>query len=53
MKSDSAEAREQVRERREERPLAGKPAPRGPMTSAPAAGGSNAFADALKGKFGR
>jgi uncharacterized protein len=53
MKSDSAEAREQVRERREERAPAGKPAPRGPMTSAPAAGGSNAFADALKGKFGR
>jgi protein Tex len=53
MKSDSAEAREQVRERRDERGPAGKPAPRGPMTATPAAGGGNAFADALKGKFGR
>ncbi len=56
MKSDSSEAREQVRERREDRgpaPKGGKPAPRGPMSSAPASGGGNAFADALKGKFGR
>lgn len=53
MKSDSGEAREQLRERREERAPAGKPAPRGPMSATPAAGGGNAFADALKGKFGR
>jgi protein Tex len=55
MKADSSEAREQARERREDRgPVAkgGKPAPR-LMTSAPTAGGNTAFGDALKGKFGR
>ncbi len=48
MKSGSADAREAVRER-------GAPPPkpvRGP-TSAGSEGGGNAFADALKGKFGR
>jgi uncharacterized protein len=29
------------------------PAPKGPMQAAPKAQGGNAFADALKGKFGR
>lgn len=57
MKSDSSEAREQSRERREDRgpaPQKGN-APRGPMAAAPktSGGGGNAFADALKGKFGR
>ncbi len=52
MKSQSGEAREAVRERGP----AGKPAPRGgPMQAVPKAepGAGNAFADALKGKFGR
>jgi uncharacterized protein len=53
MKSGSAEAREAVRERGA--PPA-KPV-RGPMNAGPQAGatqgGGNAFADALKGKFGR
>ncbi len=53
MKSGSADAREAVRERGE--PPA-KPV-RGPMAAGPQAGatqtGGNAFADALKGKFGR
>ncbi|TAG30918.1 MAG: RNA-binding transcriptional accessory protein [Rhodobacterales bacterium] len=53
MKSGSAEAREAVRERGA--PPA-KPV-RGPINAAPqgggAQGGGNAFADALKGKFGR
>jgi uncharacterized protein len=55
MKSDSSEAREQVRERREAQPSAkgAKPAPRAPMSAAPSAGGSTAFADALKDKFRR
>jgi protein Tex len=48
MKSGSAEAREAVRERG---PGPQKPA-RGPMQSGPQ-GEGNAFADALKGKFGR
>lgn len=50
MKSDSGEAREQVRERQQDRapqPPRGKPLP----TSAGSSGGSSAFADALKGKF--
>ncbi|MEO5615116.1 MAG: S1 RNA-binding domain-containing protein, partial [Cypionkella sp.] len=50
MKSDSGEAREQVRERQQDRtpqPQRGKPLP----TSAGSSGGSSAFADALKGKF--
>ncbi len=50
MKSDSGEAREQVRERQQDRapqPPRGKPLP----TSAGTSGGSSAFADALKGKF--
>ncbi len=50
MKSDSGEAREQVRERQQDRapqPPRGKPLP----TSAGPSGGSSAFADALKGKF--
>ncbi|KAF0174356.1 MAG: uncharacterized protein FD162_1179 [Rhodobacteraceae bacterium] len=52
MKSDSAEAREQMRERGQDRspqPQRGKPLP----SSAGPAQGSSAFADALKGKFGR
>ena len=52
MKRDSGEARDTARERQAEaRPQAprGKPLP----TSAGPSGGSNAFADALKGKFGR
>ena len=52
MKSDSAEAREQLRERGQDRspqPQRGKPLP----SSAGSAQGSSAFADALKGKFGR
>ncbi len=62
MRRDSSEARETARDRAAERGVqGGKPGtkgagPRGPMTSAPAGGGSgggNAFADALKGKFGR
>ena len=55
MKSDSSEAREQARERRDDRaPTAkGNPPARGPMSSAPSTAGGNAFADALKGKFGR
>ncbi|MEY4982058.1 MAG: hypothetical protein RIR62_324, partial [Pseudomonadota bacterium] len=59
MKSDSGEAREEARARRDERGAdKGKPA-RGPMQAAPKQaasrqdGGGNAFADALKGKFGR
>ncbi|MFN3577618.1 MAG: Tex family protein [Tabrizicola sp.] len=49
MKSDGgASARDQSRERG---PAPGKPA-RGPMQAGPQ-GGSNAFAEALKGKFGR
>jgi uncharacterized protein len=50
MKSDSGEAREQVRERQQDRapqPQRGKPLP----TSAGSSGGSSAFAEALKGKF--
>lgn len=50
MKSDSGEAREQARERQQDRapqPQRGKPLP----TSAGSTGGSSAFADALKGKF--
>ncbi|WP_426032652.1 Tex family protein [Cypionkella sp. TWP1-2-1b2] len=50
MKSDSGEAREQVRERQQYRapqPQRGKPLP----TLAGSSGGSSAFADALKGKF--
>ena len=52
MKRDSGAAREQARERQgQAKPQAprGKPLP----TSAGSSGGSNAFADALKGKFGR
>ncbi len=49
MKSDGgASAKDQARERG---PAAGKPV-RGPMQAGPQ-GGGNAFADALKGKFGR
>ncbi|MBU9698713.1 RNA-binding transcriptional accessory protein [Rhodobacteraceae bacterium HSP-20] len=52
MRSDSGQAREQARERGPSAPK-GQP-PRGPMSSAPkAGGGGNAFADALKGKFNR
>ncbi|MDB5665264.1 Tex family protein [Cypionkella sp.] len=50
MKSDSGEAREQVRERSQDRApqvSRGKPLP----TSAGSDAGSSAFADALKGKF--
>ena len=52
MKRDSGEARETARERQidaKPQPPRGKPLP----TSAGPASGSNAFADALKGKFGR
>ncbi len=52
MKSDSGEAREQARERSQDRqpaPPRGKPLP----TQAGSAAAGNAFADALKGKFGR
>ena len=53
MKSQSGEAREAAQDRRTA-PQKGQPA-RGPMSSEPkgGAGGGNAFADALKGKFGR
>ena len=52
MKSQSGEAREAAQDRRAA-PAKGQPV-RGPMSSAPkAGGGGNAFADALKGKFGR
>ncbi|GLS86445.1 RNA-binding protein [Cypionkella aquatica] len=50
MKSVSGEAREQLRERQQDRspqPQRGKPLP----TSAGSSAGSSAFADALKGKF--
>ncbi|OHC49706.1 MAG: RNA-binding transcriptional accessory protein [Rhodobacteraceae bacterium GWF1_65_7] len=55
MRKDSADARENARDRAAERgpqpPKGGKPAPR---SASPQGGGSgNAFADALKGKFGR
>ena len=54
MRKDSAEAREIARERQAAAPPKGaKPGARAPMSSAPQSGGSNAFADALKGKFGR
>jgi protein Tex len=48
MKRDSGEARAKVQERTAPPP---KPA-RGPMETGSSSGG-NAFADALKGKFGR
>jgi protein Tex len=52
MKSDSAEAREGLRERGAPAPVQkGKPGPSAASPAAPA--GGNAFADALKGKFGR
>ena len=55
MRKDSSDARDSARDRaveREAKPVAksGKPQP---MQSAPPSGGSTAFADALKGKFGR
>jgi uncharacterized protein len=53
MKTDGgASARDQAKERG---PAAQKPRPNAPMNAAPKAGGGggNAFADALKGKFGR
>ena len=52
MKSDSSEARAQSRERAEERapaPARGKSLP----TQAGSAAAGNAFADALRGKFGK
>ncbi|WP_430464734.1 Tex family protein [Tabrizicola sp.] len=52
MKRDTGEARDAARERQAKgkpQPPRGKPLP----TSAGPSGGSNAFADALKGKFGR
>ncbi|MES2969379.1 MAG: Tex family protein [Pseudomonadota bacterium] len=52
MKTDSAEAREGLRERGAPAPVQkGKPGPSAASPAAPA--GGNAFADALKGKFGR
>ena len=54
MRKDSADARETARERQASSPPKGaKPGARAPMSSAPQSGGSNAFADALKGKFGK
>ena len=50
MKKDSGEARENVRERHSPPPQKGRP---GPSSAGPAGGSSNAFADALKGKFSR
>ncbi|WP_210528120.1 Tex family protein [Rubellimicrobium arenae] len=52
MRSDSGEAREQARERGQG---SGKAPARGPSSASPKGGssGGNAFADALKGKFGR
>ena len=58
MKRDTGEARDGARERHAQipppSPRGGKPLPTtaAPKTSVPS-GGSNAFADALKGKFGR
>lgn len=57
MKRDSGEARENARERQAQgkpQPHKGKPLPTsaGP-SNASSSGGSNVFADALKGKFGR
>jgi uncharacterized protein len=58
MKRDSSEAREGARERQAQgtpqSPRGSKPVPTGaaPKSAGPSAG-SNAFADALKGKFGR
>ena len=57
MKRDSGEARENARERQAQgkpQPHKGKPLPTSAApSSAGTSGGSNAFADALKGKFGR
>ena len=56
MRKDSADARENARERQAERGQdRGKPAPKNRQMSATpqSSGGGNAFADALKGKFGR
>ncbi|MFZ0099900.1 MAG: S1 RNA-binding domain-containing protein, partial [Gemmobacter sp.] len=56
MRKDSADARESARDRAAERgpqpPRGGKPGPRSASPQQPA-GSGNAFADALKGKFGR
>jgi protein Tex len=54
MRKDSADARENARERAAER--AEKPVSRGkpqPMQASPQAASGNAFADALRGKFGK
>jgi uncharacterized protein len=51
MKKDSGEAREQARERAQDRPAPQKSKPL-PQSAGPT-GGNTAFADALKGKFGR
>ena len=51
MKKDSGEAREQARERGQDRPAPQKSKPL-PQSAGPT-GGNTAFADALKGKFGR
>ena len=62
MKKDSGEARDQAAERAQTRgrqsPTKGRsnpsgPAAVGPKGGDPAGGASNAFTDALKGKFGR
>lgn len=58
MKKDSGEAREQVRERAQERSAAGPKGKPGSMSAAPKArgdhgGSGGAFADALRGKFPR
>lgn len=50
MKKDSGEAREQARERHSPPPQKSRP---GPSSAGPTGGSSNAFADALKGKFSR
>jgi protein Tex len=54
MRKDSGEARETARDRQSEREAKPKPLTKSqPMQSAPQSTGSNAFADALKGKFGK
>ncbi|MFV0490583.1 MAG: Tex family protein [Pseudorhodobacter sp.] len=52
MRSDGGEARANAREKNQSRPSKG-PAPGNKFSSGPQSGGGNAFADALKGKFGR
>ena len=54
MRKDSADARESARDRQADRAAKPKPLTRAqPLSAAPAATSGNAFADALKGKFGK